>query len=245
MKLYLYKAVGTGCIILFWLILHIYNQTLIPSPVAVSEAFARVLLDKSMYSDLYHTVSRVVLTSIYAVLIGVPIGICIGSVKTIYMSTSSTIDFLRSIPATAVFPIFLTLYGAGDESKIAAATFATILVVVFNVTQGVRLVSESKIKVLRGMGANWHQMLSKMLFWESLPHIFIGIRNGLSVAMVVIVVTEMFVGTNYGLGRKIIDSQITYNLDDMYAVIILVGLVGYFINLAVSVVENRVVHWKR
>jgi len=76
-----------------------------------------------------------------------------------------------------------------------------------------------------------------------LPQTVIGLRSAVSFSLVIIIVTEMFIGTDSGLGRKIIDSQITYEIPTMYATILLTGIIGYLFNLLFSVAEKRFLHW--
>ena len=87
------------------------------------------------------------------------------------------------------------------------------------------------------------QIFRWISFWESLPQIFVGMRTGLSLCLVIIIVTEMFIGTYAGLGRRIIDFQYVYDIKGMYAVILLTGILGYGINTIFLAVEKRVIHW--
>ncbi len=87
------------------------------------------------------------------------------------------------------------------------------------------------------------QIIEKIIFWESLPYLFIGLRNGISTSMIVIVVTEMFIGTMSGIGKKIIDFQIMYEIPSMYVMISIVGTLGYVLNQVLFLAEKRIVHW--
>ncbi len=90
-----------------------------------------------------------------------------------------------------------------------------------------------------------NSQVSVVLIWESLPQTFVGLRSAASLSLVVIVVTEMFIGTNMGLGRKIIDAQLTYEITTMYAVILLTGIIGYTFNMFFLSVEKKVLHWTK
>jgi NitT/TauT family transport system permease protein len=78
---------------------------------------------------------------------------------------------------------------------------------------------------------------------ESLPQTFIGLRSGISIALVIVIVAEMFIGTEQGLGKRIIDAQQILNVQDMYASILLTGLLGYSLNMLFLAVEKRLIHW--
>ncbi len=93
------------------------------------------------------------------------------------------------------------------------------------------------------MGATKTQIFKSVLFWESLPQTIVGFRMAVSLSLVVIIVTEMFIGTNVGIGQRIIDFQYTYDVKGMYAVILLAGLIGYLCNVSFVLVEKRFTHW--
>ena len=93
------------------------------------------------------------------------------------------------------------------------------------------------------MGANRWQIFKDVLVFESLPQTFIGLRSGISIALVIVIVAEMFIGTEQGLGKRIIDAQQILNVQDMYASILLTGLLGYSLNMLFLTVEKRLIHW--
>ena len=78
---------------------------------------------------------------------------------------------------------------------------------------------------------------------ESLPQTFIGLRSGISIALVIVIVAEMFIGTQEGLGKRIIDAQQILNVKDMYASILITGLLGYILNVLFLMAEKRLIHW--
>ena len=120
----------------------------------------------------------------------------------LYRSVEFVVDFFRSTPATAMFPLFLLIFGIGDFAKIAVAAFAAWLVVVFNVAYGVMNARQTRILAARVMGASSWRVFRDVMFFESLPQTFVGLRMAVSVALVVIIVAEMFIGSSDGLGRR-------------------------------------------
>ena len=93
------------------------------------------------------------------------------------------------------------------------------------------------------MGANPWQIFKDVLLMESLPQTFIGLRSGISISLVIVIVAEMFIGTEQGLGKRIIDAQQILNVKDMYASILVTGILGYFLNMLFLLVEKRFIHW--
>jgi NitT/TauT family transport system permease protein len=93
------------------------------------------------------------------------------------------------------------------------------------------------------MGASRLQVLSDVTIWESLPQTFVGMRSGVSLALVIVIVAEMFIGSTDGLGQRILKSQMVFDMPDMYASIFAAGALGYLLNLLFIVAERRFVHW--
>jgi ABC-type nitrate/sulfonate/bicarbonate transport system permease component len=142
-----------------------------------------------------------------------------------------------------MFPLFLLIFGIGDFAKIAVAGFSAWLVVLFNVAYGVMNSRKTRILAARVMGASKWRVFRDVLFFESLPQTFVGLRMAVSLALVVIIVAEMFIGSMDGMGHRIIDAQQVFDLQQMYASILMTGGVGYGFNLLFIALEKWVVHW--
>lgn len=219
------------------------SQKLLPSPIGTLESLALSIIDGSMLVDFGHTIARTFYAFAIASLAGIPLGIVAGADRRIYASIEFLVDFFRSTPATAVFPLFLLIFGLGDLAKVAVAAFAAFLIVLFNVAYGVMNARQTRMLAAKVMGATRLQVFRDVLFFEALPQTFIGLRTGVSLALVVIIVAEMFIGSDNGLGHRIIDMQIIFNLKQMYATIIMTGVLGYGLNLMFILAERRFVHW--
>ncbi len=193
--------------------------------------------------DIRATLGRVASVILWAVALGIPLGMLLGSSERLYRHVEGSIDFFRSIPATAMFPLFMIIFGVGDASKVMAAVFAAFFVIVFNTAHGIVFARKGRLRMARFMGATLCQRFTKVILWESLPQTFVGLRNATSLALVVVIVTEMFIGTSAGLGRRIVDFQIVYAIADMYAAIIIVGLLGYALNRALQRLEHHFLFW--
>ena len=239
-------ALGPVILIGVWYVagkIGILNPRLIPPPDAVFAATWTAITQGTMVNDLTQTLGRVVLSFVIAAGIGVPIGIVIGANERIYRSAEFLIDFFRSTPATAMFPLFMLIFGLGDQGKIALAAFSALLIIVFNVAYGVLNARKTRIMAARSMGAGRIRIFADVIFLETLPQTFVGLRAGVSLALVVIVVAEMFIGGMDGMGHRIMDDQMSYNLKDMYGSLILSGALGYCLNYAFLLIERYFVHW--
>ena len=230
---------------IWWIAFHwtLVDENLLPSPFTTLQDTAGNIIYGDMLTDLWFTLVRVTYAFLVAGLLGVPIGILLGANQQVYRSVEFLIDFFRSTPATAMFPLFLLLFGLGDFSKIAVAAFAAWLIVIFNVSYGVMNARQTRILAARSLGASRLRTFIDVVFYETLPQTFIGLRTAVSMALVVIIVAEMFIGATDGLGHRIIDAQISYELTDMYGSILVTGGLGYLLNALFLVTEKKLVHW--
>ncbi len=219
------------------------NPVLLPSPgETVSYLFSK-LADGSMNQDIGATLYRTLMAFFVSAVIGVPLGVMLGSSERLYRSVEFLVDFFRSTPSSALIPLFMLIFGITDTNKIAIAAFAAVLVILFNSAYGVMNAKKTRIMAAQVMGVSrWHVFIDIMLM-ESLPQTFVGLRTGVSMALVIVIVAEMFIGSETGLGHRIIDAQQLFNIKDMYASILITGAFGYLLNLAFLLIEKRCVHW--
>jgi sulfonate transport system permease protein len=217
------------------------DPVLLPSPIATFDSLWRGM-EGTLGFDFLKTVYRTAASTLIAAVIAIPLGIVLGSSERLYRSLEFVIDFFRSTPASAMFPLFLVLFGVGDETKIAVAAFGAILVILFNVAYGVNA-RKTRLLAAKVMGASRWRVLFDVMLLESLPQTFVGLRNGVSLALVIIVVAEMFIGSQDGLGHSVFEAQQLFDMPRMYAAIFAAGALGYGLNLLFLLIERRFVHW--
>ena len=219
------------------------SPVLLPTPQATLTALAQGVASGSLNRDFLVTVLRTIESFLVAAALGVPLGILLGSNERAYRSVEFLIDFFRSTPSSALIPLFMMIFGVTDINKIAIASFAAVLVILFNSAYGVMNARKQRVMAAKVMGANRWQIFKDVLIWESLPQTFVGLRSGVSMALVIVIVAEMFIGSENGLGHRIIDAQQVLNVRDMYASILAAGALGYALNIMFLVLEKRLVHW--
>jgi NitT/TauT family transport system permease protein len=218
------------------------DPVLLPSPISTFKALWAGM-HGALGFDFVKTVYRTAVSTAIAAVIAIPLGIVLGSSERLYRSLEFVIDFFRSTPASAMFPLFLVLFGVGDETKISVAAFGAILVILFNVAYGVMNARKTRLLAAKVMGASRLRVLFDVMLLESLPQTFVGLRNGVSLALVIIVVAEMFIGSQDGLGHSVFEAQQLFEMPKMYAAIFAAGVLGYGLNLMFLLIERRFVHW--
>jgi sulfonate transport system permease protein len=239
-------ALGVIGLIALWYLAvwnRIVDPVLLPSPADTFQAMYKGLAGGRLSFDFIKTVERTVLSTLIAAGVAIPLGIFLGASERLYRSVEFVVDFFRSTPASAMFPLFLVLFGVGNETKIAVAAFGAALVILFNVAYGVMNARKTRLLAAKVMGASRLQVLTGVVLLESMPQTFIGLRNGVSLALVIVVVAEMFIGSTDGLGHRVFEAQQLFNMPDMYAAIFAAGALGYGLNLLFLLIERYFVHW--
>jgi len=221
----------------------VVDPILLPPPTTTFRAMWNGMLHGKLGGDFLKTVERTALATVIAAVIAIPLGILLGSSEKVYRSVEFVVDFFRSTPASAMFPLFLVLFGVGDRTKISVAAFGAALVILFNVAYGVINARKTRLLAAKVMGASRLRVLTDVMLLESLPQTFVGLRSGISLALVIVIVAEMFIGSTDGLGQRVFEAQQLFNMADMYAAIFAAGALGYGLNLLSLLIEQRFVHW--
>ena len=238
--------VGVLGLIIVWYLAYwarIVDPVLLPSPDATFVALWKGMTGGRLLYDFTQTVIRTFTAIAVASVIAIPLGIVLGSSERLYRSVEFVIDFFRSTPASAMFPLFLVIFGVGNATKIYVASFGAALVILFNVAYGVMNARKTRILAARVMGASRWQVMKDVVLMESLPQTFVGLRNGVSLALVIVVVAEMFIGSVDGLGFRVFEAQQLFDMPDMYAAIFAAGALGYGLNILFLLIEKSFVHW--
>lgn len=246
MRVLLAPALGAVGFILFWQVAvwaRVADPILLPPPAETFHETWHAFTRGTLLHDTWRTVERTALSFLVASVIGVPLGVALGAKERLYRGVEFVVDFFRSTPASALFPLFLILFGPGEGTKIAVAAFGAALVILFNAAYGVMNARRTRVLAARIMGAGEARILRDVLVWEALPQILVGMRAGVSLALVIVVVAEMFIGSTDGLGHRVINAQMLFESGLMYGVIFVAGALGYGLNLLFLLAEKRFVHW--
>ncbi len=143
------------------------DPVLLPSPAATFDSLWRGMDGGPLGFDFVKTVYRTAAATAIAAIIAIPLGIVLGSSERLYRSLEFVIDFFRSTPASAMFPLFLVLFGVGDETKISVAAFGAMLVILFNVAYGVMNARKTRLLAAKVMGASRWRVLFDVMLLES------------------------------------------------------------------------------
>ncbi|MCK9400531.1 MAG: ABC transporter permease [Bacteroidales bacterium] len=225
----------------------IVNALFIPKIDDTFISAKHLLYDKTTYISLGFTVYRAIAGLLIAIAFGVPAGLIFGRINWIYKYFELPIEFFRAIPSSALFPLFILFFGIGNASKIGVVFYACSLIMLVNSYYGALPNQEKldRINMLRSFGASNLQIFTFAICRDALPGISAGIRVCLSLSFVLVVVTEMFLSANEGIGKMIYDYYLQYRIPEMYATIIILGITGFVTNRIYILLEKKFLPWSK
>ncbi len=219
------------------------DSIVLPTPWSVLRAFGPMVHDR-MPGDVALTLGRVFAALIIAGVVGIPVGLYLGYRKRWYQMLEGPLHALRSIPASALFPLFLIIVGVGETSVVALAAYPSLLVILVNTVTGAMLANKRRLYQAKLFELSAFETITDIVFYEALPNIFDGVRTAASYSMVLVIAVEMFVGLGErGLGRAIYEYQATYRIPEAYAAVLIAGVIGILLNVVVNTLQNRMLRW--
>ena len=231
-------------VVVWWYVSADSTSPFYPPLERIVEVFEDTWVFERVDEDLLPSLSRFVQGFVLACVCGVAIGLALGLWTPVRRALTPVIDFMRSIPVTALVSAFIVLLGFGDSMKVSMIAFASFFPILLNTIDGVRGVSSEQLDMARAYKVRGPDRIFRIILPAASPQIFAGLRVALAVALLVMAFSEMTGGTN-GLGFFILFAQDTYRIPEMWSGIVLLGLVGYAVNLCFVLVERWVLRWHR
>jgi ABC-type nitrate/sulfonate/bicarbonate transport system permease component len=179
-----------------------------------------------------------------AVALGTVAGVVIGSLRTLDPWVRPVLEYLRFIPAVAILPASLLLFGATDKMRIFVIAFGSVFPVLLAAIDGARRVEPLLLDAARVSGLTVPQRLLRVVFPAALPSIFAGVRIALSIGLVMMVISEL-IAADDGLGFFILRNQRLFQTANVYAGVLMIGTIGLLLTLALLSLEKRVLAWHR
>jgi ABC-type nitrate/sulfonate/bicarbonate transport system permease component len=219
------------------------NQSYVVATVPdMAKAFRETWLFSRIGSDFVPSIVRLGLGFGIAVILGVALGFVLGISETARLITQPVVSFMRSIPPVALLPAAIVLFGIGTSMKVAVIAFGCLWPVTLNTTDGVNELDSTMLATARTYGINGLDRLRYVVLPAVLPRIFAGMRTALAIAILLLVTSEMVASTN-GIGFVVFQAQQAYVIPQMWAGIVMLGLLGYVLNMGMLQIEKRVLRW--
>jgi len=208
----------------------VISPALYASPSEIIASAPYLIIELGYWRDMTITTIRAVVS----LLIGFPLGLIIAfsiySLREARALGEFLLDFIRSIPVTALVPLFIAIYGIGERNKIAIGAFSVLLITSITVLVGIKEEEKNFGPILHLYSPQPSKRYILVIFPYILPSIAGSLRLAVSSAMVLVIVAEMFIGTNAGIGKAINDLTYTDKRPAQFLAIILTGVLGYLIN---------------
>lgn len=195
-------------------------------------------------ANLLFSAERVGRGFLFAILVGVPVGIAIGWNRISAGALDPTIQLLRPIPITAWLPFSIAVFGIRDIGAIFLISLGAFFPIVLNTAQGARDVERNLIRAALMMGAGRWTVLRRVVLPASLPSIFTGLRIGLGIGWTAVIVAEM-VAVKSGLGYVLWDAYYVGRMDVVIADMASIGLLGLLSDMVILQIERWVLNWRR
>jgi NitT/TauT family transport system permease protein len=217
---------------------------LVPSPIETAKAANRLWSEGVLWPDLVASVQRVAIGYSISVVTGVALGLLIGSFRSAEAFFEAPIGFLRYIPSTALLPLFLFWLGIDETPKIVLIVVGTVFFNALMMADVVRDVPRELISASYTLGAGRLTVLRRVVFPHSLPGMIDVVRINLAAAWLMLVVAELLAAQE-GLAFRIVRAQRFRNVDEMFALLLIFGIIGVVSDLFLRWLRNRSAPWAR
>lgn len=219
------------------------DKTLLPAPTTVWDALVELFRSGDIWPHLFASLKRGLGGFAVASFVCVPLGILIGWFKPVERVFGPLIEVFRQLPSLAMFPVFLLFFGIGYKAQLAMVVWAASWPILLTTITGTRSVDPRLIKAALTLGAKPKDLFLRVTLPAAIPSIATGLRLGGSFSFLVLVGAEM-IGANNGIGYLVISSQYLFKIPQMYAALVILGVIGVVINYALVAGERRMSKWR-
>lgn len=246
-RTYLILSVSAfALILLLWTVIAssgLVDRLLLPTPGDVMRAGYRMFTQLNFLSHIGWTAYRVFAGFILAAVIGIPLGIAVGTYRAVEAMVEPLMSFIRYMPASAFIPLFILWLGLGEAGKIAVIFTGTFFQLVIMVAVEVASVSMSLLESAYTLGASHRQVLRRILLPAALPGIVDTLRLLLGWAWTYIIVAEL-VGASAGIGHNILAAQRQVATDRILFGILTIGILGLMTDFLAKALHRRLFPWQ-
>ncbi|TDC48909.1 ABC transporter permease [Actinomadura sp. KC345] len=215
-----------------------------PPLTRILSVFQDTWLFERVGSDVVPSLVNMFAGFALAIVVGVPLGVLVGLVRPLRTALAPVIEFLRAIPPPALIPFGIVVLGVGTGMKVFIILMVGLFPILMHTVDGVRGVDPGLLDSARAYRVPWHDRLLRVVLPAAAPQIFAGTRVALSLSLILMVISEMVASTR-GIGYFILEAQRTFAIPEMWSGMVLLGILGYLLNLAFGAIERRALRWHR
>jgi ABC-type nitrate/sulfonate/bicarbonate transport system permease component len=214
-----------------------------PSPAKTLVTLYHRAADGSLWTPLLNTTLRMIYGWLFACLTGMVLGLMIGISRQAREYLEPTLEFLRPLPASAMIPVAILFLGLSDAMSTAVIAFGSIWPVLLASIHGFASIEPRLIEVAATLRLSRTQTLVKIGIPAAMPDVLAGARVSLSIALILAIVTEMQASLP-GLGQDILLAQRSFKSAELYAGVVMLGILGFVANASLVFAERRLLRWR-
>jgi NitT/TauT family transport system permease protein len=224
-------ALGFASLFVVWHLASVYlvSSVLFPPPAIVFRKAVILVLNGVLLEHLWASVQRILVGFIAGSLLGIPIGLAMGSFRPVRQVLEPYTEFLRFIPSVAMITVAVIWFGIGEASKIFLIIYTTIFIVILNTAAGVSAIANNKIRAAQALGATRGQIFFHVALPATVPYILTGMRLAMANSFTTIVAAEL-IAANEGLGKMLWDGRMFMLVDDIFVSLVSLGLLGFAVD---------------
>lgn len=242
---YIWIIISVSLLLLLWQFAASTSSgsIVLAKPIDVFQKFVTKLKDGSLWQHVSISLYRIICGFALGFTCSIPVAFLMGWYEPVRNILSPWIQFVRNIPPLAYIPLIILAAGVGERAKITVIFFASFLVSVVTIYQGVLNVDITLIKAAKVLGAKNRDIFFRIVIPASTPYIFVAARLGLSSSLTTLIAAEL-TGAQKGLGMMIQKAQAYYDRETMLLGIIVVGIIGVAFERVVHLLERRLTGWQ-
>ena len=219
------------------------SQLTLPRPSDVLATFGELWQSGMLTKHLAPSLSRLLVGATLGVVLGVSVGVLIGLFSYVRAGLVPLVAALFPIPKIALLPLFVIWFGIDEASKYALIAFGTFTPTVVATYGAVDNVDRSLIRMGQSFGLSWLSIVRKIVLPGAMPGILSGLRISLAIAIILLVAAEML-GAEYGIGAYILQAGSLYDLERLFAGVVILSLIGVVVSTLIGQIEKRLLRWR-
>ncbi len=222
----------------------LYPAPHLPRLERIAISFWNLVHGELLAREVLPSAARVGAGLAIGIVLGAGIGLAIGYFRALDPWLRPILEFLRALPAVTVLPAALLLLGSTDTMRVSIIVFGCTPPVLLAAIDGARRVDQLLLDTARVNGLSARQTVARVIVPAALPQVFAGVRVALGVALIMMVISELLAANN-GLGAFIQRNQRLFNTANVYAGVLVIGVLAWLFTAAMLKLENRVLRWHR
>ena len=231
-----------------WIVFSSGGGKLFPTPVEVFQRFIKTftnpIAQTNLLGHIWASLRRVMIALLFSWVLGITIGVLLGSSKYFNAIFGAIFEIFRPIPPIAWIPIIIMWLGVGEVSKVVLVFIGTFFPVMVNTSAGISMVDKINMNVGTVFGGNRWQIMKEIIIPTALPSIFAGIRTSVSSGWMVVLAAEMM-GAQRGLGALVMKGWSVTDMSLVLVAVITIAIIGALLTFLLSKAERLVTPWNR